>query len=68
MANIFYVGLNLFYTLDPYDLRTVRDARNNKSFASLQFVKCGTKEGIPDIGDIDPILISFVYSKTTVAL
>jgi hypothetical protein len=64
LINVAYMGLNLFYTLDPEDLGCIRDTNIDRNLtAPLQFIKCGTKEGIPDVGDIDPILISFVYCR-----
>jgi hypothetical protein len=71
LINVAYMGLNLFYTLNPEELGTMRDTnindRNDNSATAvpLQFfkIKCGTNEGIPDMGDIDPVLISFVYCK-----
>jgi hypothetical protein len=51
----FYVGLNLFNTLEPENLGTV-GLRSNNNYVGL-------KEGIPEIGDIDPIAISFAFKK-----
>lgn len=70
LSGFAYMGWNMMRTLDPEDLGTVYDNRsyvsNSNSSpgrASLNFIKCGEKEGIPDIGDIDPLEISRLLCK-----
>jgi phosphatidylinositol glycan class P protein len=68
-SGIAYIGWNMINTLDPEDLGTVYDfsqRRLNQSplgRAPLTFVKCNTREGIPDIGDIDPLEISSLICR-----
>lgn len=67
LSGVAYIGLNLFYTLDPEDKATIRDIgptalTGGQMVAPLSFIKTsnvGTKDnGIPDIGDLDPIQLS----------
>lgn len=67
LSGLAYMGLNMFNTLDPEDKATMTDVRSSASAdshmsAPLTFIKTsnvGTKDnGIPDIGDLDPIQLS----------
>lgn len=72
LSGVAYVGINLWNTYDPEDMATMKDivpspSAGGKMSAPLSFVKMtviGTKDiGIPEIGDIDPILISTVLCQ-----
>ena len=63
LCSVAYVGLNLTNTLDPDDLGTIRDKGNTTRAASQYYVKCGVKEGIPDFGDIDPVIVSSIIHR-----
>ena len=66
LSGIVYIGVNLLNTKDPEDIATIRDDQTSVSTLSapLTFIKCGgttaKDNGIPDIGDIDPVLVSTV--------
>ena len=68
LVAIGYMGWNMMNTLDPEDLGTVYDYGHRRDLSMGRspstFIKCGTQEGIPDIGDMDPIEISLLLSKT----
>lgn len=53
-----YIGINMMNTPDPEDLITVRDEPPGIAAAPAAYIKCGAKEGIPVVGDIDPIALS----------
>lgn len=58
---MFYIGLNMMNTLDPEEFGTFRDtgkAATTQKFIPPVYVKCGGKDGIPNIADIDPIQLS----------
>lgn len=69
LSGIVYIGLNLLSTKEPEDIATIRDDHTSVATLSapLTFIKCGgtaTKDnGIPDIGDIDPVLVSTVLYR-----
>lgn len=52
LSGITYIGINMFNTFDPDDIRTVID--DQSQFAPTEFIRCGPKDSIPDIGDMDP--------------
>jgi hypothetical protein len=70
-SGVIYVGLNLLNTHDPEELATMRDvgpAAGVALKAPLSFIRCGAVgvkdgSGIPEIGDIDPILVSTALVK-----
>ena len=71
LSGIAYIGINMMNTNDPEDMATVRDSAPSPSAggnmsAPINFTKItmiGSKDsGIPDIGDIDPILASSFLS------
>ena len=72
LVGIGYIGLNMMTTADPEDIATISIppslSNTNKpnqfttGQAPLTFIKCGIREGIPEIGDIDPLQISTVLS------
>jgi len=53
-----YVAINMMQTLDPEEFGTMKDTAGNTPSAPVGFVKCSLKDGIPDFGDIDPVLLS----------
>jgi hypothetical protein len=63
--------LNLLSTNDPEELATIRDvgpAAGVALKAPLSFIRCGAAgvkdgSGIPEIGDIDPVLVSTALVK-----
>ena len=57
VVNLSYIGWNMLNTLEPEDYGTFRDPHGSKS-ASPMYVRCGGKDGIPNMGDIDPMQIS----------
>ncbi len=57
VVNLSYIGWNMLSTLEPEDYGTFRDTNGTKS-ASPIYVRCGGKDGIPNMGDIDPMQIS----------
>jgi hypothetical protein len=59
---IIYVGVNMMNTPDPTDKITAWDPKP-QPIAPSSFVKCESKQGIPDIGDIDPVILSYAMSK-----
>lgn len=59
LSGAVYIGINMMNTLDPADIRTIRDKKlGSVRQAPLSLMKCGIKEGIPDFGDIDAVQIS----------
>jgi phosphatidylinositol glycan class P protein len=61
-----YLGYNLWNTLDPADVRTIRDRNSrakNSSTAPIGIIKIGTLEGIPAMQDIDPVQISTILKR-----
>ena len=72
LIGIGYIGRNMMSTADPEDTATmtipstISTTNQHNQFttghAPLTFIKCGVKEGIPEIGDIDPLQISSVLS------
>ena len=69
-SGVVYVGINLLNTLDPEDLGALRDrgATASSLVAPLAFIKTlpGSGKdtgGIPEIGDIDPVLVSTVLAR-----
>lgn len=66
--NIGYLAYNMMQTADPEDFVTFLDVDTNKlptKPASLNFVICNVKEGIPEIGDINPIELSKIMLSMT---
>lgn len=53
-----YVAINLIHTLEPEDFGTIRDTSVSTLPAPTVHVKCNSKDGIPDFGDIDPVMLS----------
>lgn len=53
---VFYISLNMLRTPSNDDLAIFEDACGNT--APKAFVRCGTKESVPDIGDLDPVYVS----------
>ena len=62
---IIYVSWNMINTRSAEDVRTLKCA--NFTRASSAYVKCGLKDGIPDIGDIDPAFVSYYIATTPIA-
>ena len=71
LLGVAYIGFNMVNTLDPEDMATIKDlspspSANGNMAAPLTFIKItmiGSKDsGIPEIGDIDPILASTVLT------
>ena len=58
-----YVSWNMIQTRVPEDVRTLKCANFNR--ASSGYVKCGLKDGIPDIGDLEPSFVSYYIATTT---
>lgn len=71
LSGVVYMGLNMLNTNDPEDVATLRDVgipHGSTLTAPLSYIKCGTatakdNTGIPEIGDIDPILVSTVLTR-----
>ena len=68
LLGVAYIGYNMTNTLEPDDLGTIRDKSgsgnsNTVRSASQYYTKCGVKEGIPDFGDIDAVLISSIVHR-----
>ena len=72
LSGVAYIGVNMLNTHDPEDMATVKDLAPSPSAggnmaAPLTFIKItmiGSKDsGIPEIGDIDPILTSTVLCQ-----
>jgi hypothetical protein len=62
---IVYVSWNMINTRSAEDIRTLKCA--NFTRASSAYVKCGLKDGIPDIGDIDPAFVSYYIANTAMS-
>jgi phosphatidylinositol glycan class P protein len=58
LVSLFYMGFNMLNTLEPEDFATFRDTGDTQRFTSPVNHRCGTKEGIPEIGDIDVLHVS----------
>jgi phosphatidylinositol glycan class P protein len=52
LVGMFYIGINLLSTLDPEHINTLRDEQARP--APSGFLKLGARNGIPEIGDLDP--------------
>jgi len=63
LSGTVYIGFNMTKTYSPENFCTLYNQGVPKSPCS--FVRCGLKEGIPDIGDIDPTEISFLLLHPT---
>ena len=61
-----YVSWNMINTRSAEDIRTLKCA--NFTRASSAYVKCGLKDGIPDIGDIDPAFVSYYIASTAMSV
>ena len=59
-VSLAYLSVNMINTKDPVLITTLRNS--NARRAPATFVRCGLKEGIPDIGDIDPLHISYLMA------
>lgn len=57
LISVFYMGYNMSNTHSPKSFYTIMDEYSIN--ASNEFIKCDAIEGIPDIGDIHPSVISF---------
>ena len=64
LSGIMYIGINMFNTFDPEDLRTVSDDQSR--YAPSEFIRCGIKDSIPDIGDMDPSEVTMHLSMSSV--
>jgi phosphatidylinositol glycan class P protein len=62
LIGIFYTGYNMMNTLDPEDYGTFRDEGNTQKFIAPVSIRCGAKDGIPEIGDIDILNISKIIN------
>jgi phosphatidylinositol glycan class P protein len=61
LAGMFYVGYNMMNTLDPEEIGTFRDINpSTQHFTPPVYSRCGAKEGIPDMADIDILHLSKV--------
>ena len=61
LSGMMYISYNMMNTLSPENLHSIQDdigVNRNTRLAPLTFIKVDIKEGIPDIGDIDPIQYS----------
>ena len=61
LSGVTYIGINMFNTFDPDDIRTVIDDQSR--FAPSEFIRCGPKDSIPDIGDMDPSEVTLHFSS-----
>ncbi len=52
-----YIGINLIHTPDPEEMITLKTP--NADLAPSHYVKCGRKEGIPHIGEMDHVQRSY---------
>ena len=62
-SGIFYMSWNMINTLDPESLQSLKCSHCPK--ASNNYVKCGLKEGIPDMSDMDPLHISYLIASSS---
>jgi PIG-P len=63
LAAIAYMGWNMINTQSPESISTLNCS--NFPRVNNRFIKCGLKEGIPDMGDIDPLFISYLMANTS---
>jgi hypothetical protein len=57
---VMYIGLNLIQTSDPDDMITLQTPEARR--APNYYVKCGKKEGIPEIGEMDYVFRSYLIA------
>jgi phosphatidylinositol glycan class P protein len=60
LSGIIYMGINLFQTFDPEDIRTVKDSQSRN--APNKFIKCDMNDSIPEIGDMDLNNVSVILT------
>jgi phosphatidylinositol glycan class P protein len=64
VVGVFYVGINMFHTFEPEDLRTVEDRYTRT--APSQYLKFKNKgASLPDIGDLDPCYVSSLLNSSS---
>lgn len=61
LVGISYMGYNMLHTVDPADFRSFRDDDNRERSVPLVCQRFGVGEGIPDVGDIDPVELSKLW-------
>ena len=62
-VGIAYMAWNMMNTVNPESSLTLKCI--NFPRASNNYIKCGLKEGIPDMGDIDPVHISYLIAYSS---
>jgi phosphatidylinositol glycan class P protein len=65
LLGVAYVGLNMWNTFDPDDIRTVEDSVTRYSSQGFHFTKNLNEMGTPDIADIDICSVSLMLHSNT---
>ncbi|KAJ1404617.1 PIG-P [Ochromonadaceae sp. CCMP2298] len=63
LSGVSYIAYNLLGTLDPEDRRTFKDSPTTATAsaqlrAPMAFIKVGSKDGIPDVGNLDMVQLT----------
>lgn len=62
LSVVLYIGINMMITPDPEEICTIRDQYTR--YVPNSFIRYNSRDGIPDIGDIDPRYVSKILADS----